>query len=195
MNDPMRIMVVDDDFDVLIGTARLLEKAGYIVDQAADGEAGLQTLRQRRPDLLLLDRHMPGLDGLEVCRRIKQEPACADMAIILMSGVYSESSHQAEGLEFGADGYITRPIENRELLARVQAYVRILSLTSTLQSKVQELELANAAVSQGALAALNLLEDAVAAREELKTANEQLRHEIEERILAEDNRLFALLYG
>ncbi len=181
MNDPMRIMVVDDDVDVLIGTARLLEKAGYIVDQAADGEAALQTLRQRRPDLLLLDRDMPGLDGLEVCRRIKQEPACADMAIILMSGVYSESSHQAEGLEFGADGYITRPIENRELLARVQAHVRILSLTRTLQSKVKELEMANAAASQSALATLNLLEDAEVARDQMNAINEQLRQEIKER--------------
>jgi PAS domain S-box-containing protein len=181
MNDPMRILVVDDDADVRIGTARLLEKAGYIVDQAADGEAALQTLRQRRPDLLLLDRDMPGLDGLEVCRRIKQDRACADIAVIMVSGTYAESSHQAEGLESGADGYIARPIENRELLARVLVHVRILALTRTLQSKVKELEMANAAASQGALASLNLLEDAAVARDQMNATNEQLRLEIKER--------------
>ena len=147
MNDPVRILVVDDDADVRIGTARLLEKAGYIVDQVADGEAALQAIRQQRPDLVLLDRDLAGMDGLEVCRRIKQDPAYAEIAVIMVSAVYAESSHQAESLESGADGYIARPIENRELLARVQAYVRILSLTRALQSKVKELEVANAAAS------------------------------------------------
>jgi PAS domain S-box-containing protein len=185
MNDPVRILLVDDDADVRTGTARLLEKAGYIVDQVADGEAALQAIRQQRPDLVLLDRDLAGMDGLEVCRRIKQDPAYAEIAVIMVSAVYAESSHQAESLESGADGYIARPIENRELLARVQAYVRILSLTRALQSKVKELEVANAAASQSALAALNLLEDAVAARDQANAANQQLQQEIEVRKQAE----------
>ncbi len=181
MNTPIRILVVDDDADVRNGTARLLGKAGYSVDQAADGEAALHSIQARRPDLLLLDRTMPGLDGLEVCRRIKQNPAFADLMIILISGVYADSNQQSEGLEIGADGYITRPIANRELLARVQAYVRILSLTRTLQSKIQELELANTAASQAALASLNLLEDAVAARDQMNDTHQRLRQEVKER--------------
>ena len=176
---------MDDDADVRTGTALLLEKAGYIVDQVADGEAALQAIRQQRPDMVLLDRDLAGLDGLEVCRRIKQDPAYAEIAVIMVSAVYAESSHQAESLESGADGYIARPIENRELLARVQAYVRILSLTRALQSKVKELEVANAAASQSALAALNLLEDAVAARDQANAANQQLQQEIEVRKQAE----------
>jgi DNA-binding response OmpR family regulator len=145
MDDPMRIMVVADNADLRIGIARLLEKAGYLVDQAADGESALQAVRQRRPDVLLLDRDMPGLDGLEVCRRIKQDPACADLAILMVSGAYPGSSHQSEGLESGVADHIARPIANRELLTRVQAQVLILYLTRTLQSKVKELERANTA--------------------------------------------------
>jgi len=175
MTDPMRILVVDDDADVRIGTARLLEKAGYSVDLAEDGEAALEAIRQQRPDLILLDRTMPGLDGLEVCRRIKQDPAFADMAIVLMSGVYTDSNEQASGLDAGADGYIARPIANRELLARVQAQIRILSLSRALQAKVRELEVANDAVRQGALATLNLLEDAREENEARKQAEAQLR--------------------
>ncbi len=186
MSDPVRILVVDDDADLRIGTARLLEKAGYLVDQAEDGEAALQAIRQQRPDMVLLDRDLPGLDGLDICRTIKQDPACAGIAVIIVSGVYVESDHQVEGLEFGADGYIVRPISNRELLARVRAYVRIQSLTRALQSKIEELEAAKTAASQSALAALNLLEDAVAARDQMQAANQQLQREIEERKRAEE---------
>jgi PAS domain S-box-containing protein len=185
VNDPLRILVVEDDADLLFGTARLLERAGYIVDQAADGEGALQAIRQRRPDMILLDRDLPGLDGVGVCRRIKQDPAYADIAIILISSTYTQSNEQADGLDSGADGYIVRPIENRELLARIQAHVRILFLTRALRTKVEELEMAHAAASRSALAALNLLEDAVAARDQANAANQRLQREIEERKRAE----------
>ncbi len=179
--EAVKILMVDDDADVRNDTAQVLEKAGYRVELAADAEAALLAVRQRRPDLLLLDRAMPGQDGLEVCRRIKQDPAFADIMVILMSKDYTESSQQAEALDFGADGYIARPIANRELLARMQAHVRILSLTRALQAKVRELEIANAAASQGALASLNLVEDAMAARDQMNATNQQLRQEVKER--------------
>ena len=118
MNEPIRILVVDDNADVCNSTARLLERAGYIVDVAADGEAALELVRQHQPNMILLDRDMPGLDGLEVCRRIKQDPSYVNILVVLASAAYAESSEQAEGLEAGADGYIARPIANRELLAR-----------------------------------------------------------------------------
>lgn len=108
-----RILVVDDDPEILKGTARLLEIAGYAVDRAATGEAALQAGRAGRPDLIVLDRCLPGLDGLEVCRRIKRDPAFAGILVAIASGKNGESTDQAEGLEAGADGYIARPIAKR----------------------------------------------------------------------------------
>ena len=79
MKRSVNILVVDDDPAVLAGHARLLEQAGYVVERAINGETALQAVRDRRPDLLLLDRNLPGIDGLEVCRQIKRDPALADV--------------------------------------------------------------------------------------------------------------------
>jgi PAS domain S-box-containing protein len=181
----IRILVVDDDPDILAGTARLLAKAGYAVDRAATGQASLQAVQDPQPDLLLLDRHLPDLDGLEVCRRIKQDPTLADIFVVLISGSYTKTDDQAEGLESGADGYITRPIANRELLARVEACVRILRLTRSLRVQAEALQQSNAAVCQAQLAAQALMEEAVASRNRLAAANRKLQHEISERQQAE----------
>ena len=171
----IRILVVDDDADILNGTARLLENAGYAVDRAATGEEALQAVRDRRPDLLLLDRNLPGIDGIEVCRRIKGDPAQTDILVVMASASYAKSDEQAEGLESGADGYITRPITNRELLARVESYVRIVRLTRSLRLQAEELKQSNEAAGMGQLASLNLMEDAVAARERAEQASQALR--------------------
>lgn len=185
MNEPMRILVVDDNCDVCNSTAHLLERAGYIVDVAADGEAALALVRQHPPNMLLLDRDMPGLNGLEVCRRIKQDPALANVLVILASAAYAESCEQAEGLESGADGYIARPIASRELLARVKAYERMISMSSVLQAKIRELEVLYSNANQSTIASLNLIEDAVAARDQADAANQRLMQEIEAHKAAE----------
>jgi len=175
MNHPVRILVVDDDPDILHGTARLLEKAGYTVDRAASGEEALQAVRKHRPELLLLDHDLPGIDGAEVCRLIKLDPALADTLVVIVSASHAESDQQAEGLESGADGYIGRPIANRELLARVQSYVRIQHQSSWLRLQVEKLDKSNEAVRQAHLASLNLMEDAVAARDQAEQASQALR--------------------
>jgi PAS domain S-box-containing protein len=185
MNDPMRILVVDDNCDVRKSTAHLLERAGYIVDVAADGEAALALVRQHPPNMLLLDRDMPGLNGLEVCRRIKQDPALANILVILASAAYAESCEQAEGLESGADGYIARPIASRELLARVKAYERMITMSSALQAKIKELEVLYTHANQSTIASLNLIEDAVAARDQADAANQRLLQEIDAHKAAE----------
>lgn len=173
---------MDDHPDVLHGTVRLLEKAGYVVCPAACGEAALQAMRERRPDLVLLDRNLPDLDGLEVCRRIKGDPAWRDVLVIMVSASHAQSDEQAEGLELGADGYITRPIANREMLARVDSYVRIGRLARSLRLQVEEHQ-------KSAAAALNLMEDAMEARNELEARNRELRHEAAERQKAETSLL------
>ena len=168
MNTPTKILVVDDEPDVLAGTARLLEKKGYVVTRAASGDEALRSVQTDYPDLLLLDRNLPGLDGLEVCRRIKGDPALAGVLVVIVSASHAESDEQAEGLEFGADGYISRPIANRELLARVEAFVRILRLSRTQRAQTAELQKKTAIAVQAQEASLNLLEDAVEARTSLE---------------------------
>ena len=152
MNQSIRILIVDDDPNIVSGTARVMAKAGYMVDRASNGEEALQFVHDHHPDLLLLDRDMPGIDGIEVCRRIKRDVAMAEIFVIIVSGGYVESDQQAEGLESGADGYIVRPIANRELLARVEAFVRILLLTRMLRTQAEELQQSNETITQAHLA-------------------------------------------
>jgi two-component system cell cycle sensor histidine kinase/response regulator CckA len=185
MKDSLSILVVDDDPEVLHGTARLLEKEGYVVDLATNGEEALKSVEAHHPDLLLLDRSLPGIDGLEVCRRIKRDPALAEILVIIASGSQIESNDQAEGLEAGADGYIARPIANRELLARVEAYVRIVILNRELREQAGTLQKITTAALQAENASLNLMEDAVEARRRLEATNQELRREIAEREQAE----------
>ena len=142
----VRILVVDDDADVAHGTAHLLTKAGYVTAQAGNGVEALQTLAAFRPDLVLSDRDMPEMDGMELCRRIKGDPALADVFVVLISGSFTQTEEQSDGLEAGADSYIVRPIANRELAARVAAFVRILRLNRALREKNAELEAALAKV-------------------------------------------------
>ena len=129
----IKILVVDDEAAVAQGTAHLLKKAGYTTATAANGVEALQSLPAFRPHLILSDRDMPELDGMELCRRLKGDPALADIFVVLISGSFTQSEEQAEGLDLGADGYIARPIANRELLARVAAYARILRLNLSLR--------------------------------------------------------------
>ncbi len=173
----IRILVVDDDPDILNGTAHLLGNAGYTVDRAASGEVALAAVAAQPPDLVLLDRDLGGIDGLEVCRRIKQVPASADVLVVIASASSIATENQAEGLEAGADGYIARPIGNRELLARVSAYVRILQLYRTLRQQGAVLAQQAVAATQAQLASLNLMEDALAAQQAAERANLELRAE------------------
>jgi len=185
MNISFRILVVDDDPDILNGTAHVLEKAGYTVDRAASGEAALAAIAAQTPDLLLLDRDLGSLDGLDVCRRIKQAPAYADLLVVLVSACYTTTENQAEGLEAGADGYIARPVGNRELLAQVGVYVRILGLSRALRQQAAELAQKAVVATQAQLASLNLMEDAMAAQQATERANLKLQEEIAARRQAE----------
>ncbi len=125
MDDKARILLIDDDPLLSRATARLLRSSGYEVSMALTGAAGLHMVQEQSPDLVLLDVVLPDIDGLEVCRRIKADRALADVYVILLSGLKIASDEQAQGLEAGADAYIARPIANRELLARVEALMRI----------------------------------------------------------------------
>ncbi|MEZ0395931.1 MAG: PAS domain S-box protein [Anaerolineales bacterium] len=118
------ILVVDDDPAIVQATERLLKKAGYVTLSAHTGQQALDLARRHRPDLILLDINMPDMDGFEVCRRMKADPELAGIGILIVSSTYTDGESQASGLDLGADGYIARPITNRELLARVQVLLR-----------------------------------------------------------------------
>ena len=137
-----RILVVDDVPDnVDILDARLSSR-GYVVQTAADGPSALEAVRAEPPQLLLLDVMMPGMDGYEVARRIKEDEALPFIPIILVTAL-NQSEDVVEGLESGADDYISKPYNFRELEARVRAMLRIKRLQDELDEKNRELELAN----------------------------------------------------
>jgi DNA-binding response OmpR family regulator len=125
MDKITRILIVDGDPNLLQIHSRLLKSVGYQVVEAGMGQDGLRLAKETRPDLILLDVVLPDIDGITVCRRIKADPALTGSFVILFSGLRTASEDQAGGLEAGADGYIARPISNREFLARVQALLRI----------------------------------------------------------------------
>ncbi len=119
------ILVVDDNPEMLYAVSRILRSAGHVVVEARTGAEALRTVEQVRPEIVLLDVVLPDIDGFSVCRAIKQDTANLGMHVVLISGARTTPDHQADGLELGADWYITRPIERRELLARVQAIIRL----------------------------------------------------------------------
>ncbi|MGH9196648.1 MAG: response regulator transcription factor, partial [Acidimicrobiia bacterium] len=117
----MKTILVADDEPTLVATLKYnLERDSYEVITAADGESALAAARARRPDLILLDLMMPGLNGLEVCRILRRE---MHVPILILTARGAETDKVA-GLEIGADDYVTKPFSMRELMARVRALLR-----------------------------------------------------------------------
>lgn len=115
-----RILIAEDDHKQADLMRLYLEQAGYSVLVAHDGRQAIELARQRRPDLLLLDLMMPEVDGLDVCRILKQE---SDMPIVMVTARSTEDD-MLFGLDLGADDYVTKPYSPRELVARVRALLR-----------------------------------------------------------------------
>ena len=120
-----KVLLVEDEPDLMRGYARILSSEGYEIIQAATGEEGLRVAREARPDLVLLDVMLPDADGLEVCRRLKSEEDVRDAFVVMLSGQRTAAEHQAEAVAAGADGYLAKPIEPAALRAHVLAFLRI----------------------------------------------------------------------
>ena len=176
---------MDDDPEVLRDTARLLEKEGYAIKRAADGEEALRSVEADHPALLLLDRSLPGIDGLEVCRRIKEDPALADIFVIIISGKKIESADQVEGLRTGAARLYRSSCRHARTGRPGEADIRIVLLNRSLRLQAVELKKNIEAALHANAASLNLTEDAVEAQSQLETAIQELRSEIVERERAE----------
>ncbi|MEH2086437.1 hybrid sensor histidine kinase/response regulator [Nostoc sp.] len=122
-NKIYRILAVDDTQDNLILVQAILESEGYEIDLASDGIKALRKIEQSPPDLVLLDVMMPGIDGYEVTRRIRNNPAISYIPILLITAFHQSSV--VEGLDAGADDFIRKPFDTDELLARVRSLLRL----------------------------------------------------------------------
>jgi DNA-binding response OmpR family regulator len=114
------VLVADDDPDILQLVTFQMERAGYQVVRAADGEEALRLARELEPDLAVLDVMMPKLTGYDVTRKLREEDATRDIPVILLTARVQEADVE-EGFEAGADDYLTKPFSPQELLERVEA--------------------------------------------------------------------------
>jgi two-component system sensor histidine kinase/response regulator len=130
------ILVVDDNLQNREVAEGNLIGAGYAVIQAEGGAEGLALLAERRPDLVLLDVLMPGMDGYETCRRIRALPQGGDVPVLFLTALGDLETHKA-ALESGADDFLTKPLNRTELLIRVRSLLRIKRLSDELRANVQ----------------------------------------------------------
>src|SRR5262244_1067864 len=118
-----RVLIVEDERDIRDLILLHLQRDGYQVTTAGSGEDALLQVKQSPPDLVLLDLMLPGMSGLEVCRRLRQEPTTAGLPILMLTAKVDEVD-RVVGLEMGADDYVVKPFSPKELIARVRAVLR-----------------------------------------------------------------------
>ncbi len=138
MNNPARILIADDNAasrEILI---KRLQQQGYELLQAGDGEEALASAKQNLPDLILLDVGMPRVDGLEVCRQLKNDPKLPFTPIILVTA-RAAAQDVVTGLEAGADEYLTKPTDQAALIARVRSMLRVKALQDQVKTQAADL--------------------------------------------------------
>jgi putative two-component system response regulator len=128
-----KIVVADDVDELRLHLCRVLEADGYLVYPASDGDGALALVRRESPDLVLTDVQMPSLNGIDLCRHIKENPATRLIPVVLLTGL--ENRHdRIEGIDAGADDFLRKPVSTPELRARVQSLVRLKRFTDDLDS-------------------------------------------------------------
>jgi len=130
---PARILIVDDESASRTALEMLLRREGYEVHNASDGSCALAECSSFRPDLVLLDVLMPGINGFEVCRRIKATPETRLTPVVLITGL-SDAEDRIQGINAGADDFLSKPIDVNELLARTRSLIRIKQYTDDLEN-------------------------------------------------------------
>ncbi|WP_307575413.1 response regulator [Variovorax paradoxus] len=119
-----QLLMIEDDARLAQMVGEYLTQSGFLFSHAGDGASGLELLQQHVPDLVILDLMLPDTDGLEICRRIRSLPAPASKVSVLMLTAKGDPMDRIIGLEIGADDYLPKPFEPRELLARIRAVLR-----------------------------------------------------------------------
>ncbi|KFB69805.1 response regulator [Candidatus Accumulibacter vicinus] len=185
---PGSILAVDDNRENLRLLVRILSDRGYVVRPVLDGATALASANAELPDLILLDVQMPGMDGYEVCRRLRDDPRTAAIPVIFVSAA-SEVFNKVQAFEAGGADYLTKPFESAEILVRVEAHIRLHRLKARVEAQNLSLqaEVAERKRAEQALQDLNQhLEAVVGERtKDLIRSNGELYREIEERILIE----------
>lgn len=166
------ILVVDDTLENLQFLKNVLTEAGYRVRPAIDGELALRSVQAKHPALILLDVRMPGMDGFEVCRRLKADETTRSIPVIFASAMI-DASDKVKGFELGAVDYVTKPLNAKEVLMRVATHLSLFMAQKQLQQQNRQLREA--------------IEEAEAANQALKVAEQQLAAYSEnlERVVAE----------
>lgn len=138
---PANVLLVDDNPTNLKVLAAALQGQGWRILMATDGESAIEQAEYVHPDLVLLDIMMPGIDGFETCRRLKENALLVDVPVIFMSAL-SEADKKVKGLEMGAVDYVTKPFQQDEVVARVKLHLQLASLRHNLEQQVQDRTLA-----------------------------------------------------
>jgi DNA-binding response OmpR family regulator len=123
VQDKNSIIIVEDEADILDVIDYNLSREGFKVSGYKDGEVGLSAIRECHPDLILLDLMLPGIDGLEICKKLKEDPLTRNIPVIMITAK-TEESDVILGLGLGADDYLSKPFSPKELVARVKAVLR-----------------------------------------------------------------------
>ncbi|SFM80621.1 response regulator [Methanolobus profundi] len=118
-----KVLIVDDEMDALIALKVALETEGYNVVEAQDGYEAIEKVHSERPDVILLDLMIPGIDGFEVCKQLRSDPLYSHIPVIMLTA-RGEVDDKVEGIELGADDYVTKPFNLKELKARIKMVLR-----------------------------------------------------------------------
>jgi DNA-binding response OmpR family regulator len=116
---PKKVLIADDEPNIVMSLEFLMQRAGYQVQVAGNGEEALRLATEQAPDLMLLDVMLPKMSGFEVCQKLRESPACAGIKIIMLTAK-GRDTEMAKGLAMGADAYITKPFSTKDLLAQVK---------------------------------------------------------------------------
>ncbi|QMS87935.1 hybrid sensor histidine kinase/response regulator [Nostoc edaphicum CCNP1411] len=136
VSKPIHILLVDDNPNNLKVLSEAIQGCGWKALMATDGESAIEQTEYARPDLILLDVMMAGIDGFETCRRLKTNPITQNIPVIFMTAL-ADSTDKVTGLEIGAVDYITKPFQQEEVIARLKLHLKISHLTRTLEERVQ----------------------------------------------------------
>jgi signal transduction histidine kinase len=173
-SNPQNILIVDDNPTNLEVLSETLSREGFQVSVATDGESALEQIQYFRPTLILLDIMMPGIDGYETCKQLKQDPSTQDIPVIFMTAL-SETQNKITGFSLGAVDYITKPFQREEVLARVKVHFQLQNLTKTLEEQNK------------------LLKHEITQREQAESSLIQLNQELEERVTERTTKLTTAL--
>ncbi len=144
-----RILVVDDNDAGRYAKSRILKQAGYVISEAATGHDALRQVVDDAPDLVLLDVRLPDIDGFAVCRRIKANPETAPIPILQTSAAYRDDRSKVEGLECGAEAFVTEPVEPSVLIATIRSLLRMKKAEQAVREHALEWQVTFDAISDG----------------------------------------------